>query len=535
MARPGGVVSRTRVACLGTALLLLAPACTRVHAASVTQPATSQRIAVGDAHSCAIASNDVVWCWGDNTYGQLGSSAHAGLSNSRSTTPVQAAALPGGRVARAITSGKRHVCVLASDATVWCWGDSGFGETAIAGGVQQNPVQVTLSAGARLVVAGGNSTCAVLTTNEVMCWGRNNRGQLGNGTSNTGANAAPSTVFIANSAFVVDSLDLGAIHACAVSTAGDAWCWGAFDDGRLGINTASDVHTPQKLTSLSAGQVVDISAGTDHTCARVGTAMQCFGANTYGQLGVDPATVSTSVTPRTVSLAATATSVAAGTEVSCALETGGALECLGADASGQLASGSTQSHRFVAGAVNGITGSVVDVAMGDTHSCAVLATGAVRCWGANTSGQLGDGSRLMRTSAVAVASLDASPTTTTTTTTTSSSTTTTTTSPANAVVDPSPGSTAPSQTSGQGIAKATHLRVKQGRYVTARTIAAHVSLAIPKTSQGSMRISIVRGTRSCSFAGARVKGVRKGTCTVLVTLIPKRGKRTIRTATIVVS
>ena len=529
---------------------MLAPVVSQVRAASVVQPATAQRIAVGDAHSCAIASNDVVWCWGDNTYGQLGSSAHAGLSNSRSTTPVQAAALPGGRVARAITSGKRHVCVLADDATVWCWGYNGFGEAGVSGGNQLDPVQVTLSAGARLVVAGGNSTCAVLTTNDVMCWGRNNRGQLGNGTSNVGANPTPTALFIANSAFVVESLDLGAIHACAVSTVGDAWCWGAFDDGRLGINTASDVHTPQKLTSLASGQVAEISAGTDHTCARVGTTMRCFGANTFGQIGADPATVTASETPLTVSLNANAVSVAAGTEVSCAVETGGAVECLGADASGQLASGSTQSHRFTAGSVSGISSAVVDVAIGDLHSCALLATGAVKCWGANASGQLGDGSRVVRTSAVTAGTLNASPTTTTTsapsttapttlasTTTLAATTTSTTTSttPTTAPTTISPSTTTPDQSSGQGIQKVTHLRVKRGRYVTARTIAAHVSLAIPKTSQGSMRISIVRGARSCSFVGARIRGVRRGTCTVLVTLIPKRGKRTLRTATIVVS
>ena len=531
MARLGGVLSRRRIACLGTALLLLVPVVPRAGAASVNRPATSQRIAVGDAHSCAIASNDVVWCWGDNTYGQLGSSTHAGLANSRSTTPVQAAALPGGRVARAITSGKRHVCVLANDATVWCWGENGFGQAGQSSLTNQaDPAQVTLSAGARLVVAGGNSTCAVLTTNDVMCWGRNNRGQLGNGTTSVGANATPAAVFVSGSSPVVESLDLGAIHACAVSTVGEAWCWGAFDDGRLGINVASDVHTPQKLTSLTGGQVVDISAGTDHTCARVGASMQCFGANGFGQLGADPATVATSSAPRTVALSASAESVATGTEVSCAVVAAGVLECLGADASGQLASGTTQSHRHTAAAVTGISGVVVDVAMGDQHSCALLATGAVRCWGVNASGQLGDGSRLTRTSAVAVAALDASPTTTTTTTTTS--TTSTTLPPGNAVVPPG---TVAGQIPVPGVQKIAYLTVKRGRYLTARAIAAHVSLAIPKTSRGTMRMSIVRGARSCSFVGARVRGVRTGTCTVLVTLIPKRGKRTLRTATIVVS
>jgi hypothetical protein len=62
-----------------------------------------------------------------------------------------------------------------------------------------------------------------------------------------------------------------------------------------------------------------------------------------------------------------------------------------------------------------------------------------------------------------------------------------------------------------------------------------VSLTIPKTSQGSMRFTIVRGSRYCTFVGTQVKGIRKGTCSVLVTRIPKRGPRTLKTAKIVVS
>ena len=489
---------------------------------------------MGDSHSCAIASNDVVWCWGDNTYGQLGSSAHAGLANGRSTTPVQAGALPGGRVARSITSGNRHVCVLANDGTVWCWGSNSAGELGVSGGNQADPVQVALAATARLVVAGGNSTCAVLTTDEVWCWGRNNRGQLGNGTSNVGANATPVRVFIQNSTLVVESLDMGALHACAVGVTGEVWCWGAFDSGRLGLAVASDVFAPQKLTAYTTGQAGDVSAGTDHTCVRAGTTAQCFGGNGFGQLGVDPATVSTSTTPRTVSFSATPVAVAVGNEVTCAIVTGGGLECLGADSSGQLASGSQQSHRHTAAQVSGISGAVADVAMGDQHSCAVLVSGAVRCWGLNGSGQLGDGTRLTRTSAVGAGTLDASPTTTTTTTTSTSSSTSTTTSTTTTL----PASTTPPATTtapNTGVARVAYLSVRRGRYLTARAIAAHVSLVIPKTSQGTMRLSIVRGTRSCAFAGARVKGVRRGSCTVLVTLIPKRGKRTLRTARIVVS
>jgi hypothetical protein len=77
--------------------------------------------------------------------------------------------------------------------------------------------------------------------------------------------------------------------------------------------------------------------------------------------------------------------------------------------------------------------------------------------------------------------------------------------------------------------------VKRNRYLTARAIASHVSLTIPKTSQGSMRLTIVRGLQNCSFVGTKVRGMKKGTCSVLVTLVPKRGPQVLRTAKIVVS
>ena len=107
--------------------------------------------------------------------------AQATIQKGYALLPVQAAALPGGRVARRVTSGNRHVCVWADDGTVWCWGSNGFGELGAAGGTQPDPVQVTLAGTATLVAAGGNSTCAVLANNSVYCWGRNNRGQLGKG------------------------------------------------------------------------------------------------------------------------------------------------------------------------------------------------------------------------------------------------------------------------------------------------------------------------------------------------------------------
>ncbi len=497
------------------------------------------RIAAGDAHTCAIASNDVVWCWGDNTYGQLGSSAHASIPDGYALSPVQAAALPGGRVARRITSGNDHVCVLAHDGTVWCWGDNSFGQLGVGGGNQPNPVQVTLGDTATLVVAGGNSTCAVLVTNAVYCWGRNNRGQLGNGATSTLAQPTPSAVTSIPSQFTVAALDVGALHTCATSTSGDTWCWGAFNHGRLGTNGSSDVLTPQRLSALASGVSADVSAGSDHTCAVVGALAWCFGRNNYGQLGVDSSTTPEGFPPSAVSLSANARSVHAGTGFTCVVLVTNTVECFGLNNNGQLGDTTTTSPRHTAMAVSGLSANIVDVAVGTKHACAVTDAGAVKCWGETTVGQQGESPITRYTSAATVSLLTVSPTTTTTTSTSTSSTSsstssTTSTSSTSTTTTVAPPTTTASNQQFTSLA-ARNLRVKRNRFITARAIAAHVSLTIPKTSQGSMRFTIVRGSRYCTFVGTKVKGIRKGTCSVLVTLIPKRGIRTLKTAKIVVS
>lgn len=512
-------------------LALCVPLATKANSASLSATAARGRIAAGAAHTCAIATDDVVWCWGDNSRYQLGSSAHASLVDDMSSTPVQAAALPGGRVARQITSGDSHVCVLANDGSVWCWGENGAGELAQSNLLnQRDPVQVTLSTTATLVVAGGQTTCAVLSTNAVMCWGKNNRGQRGNGAAEANTPVTPTEVVSIPSSFMVESLSIGSAHACATSTTGDAWCWGAYNNSRLGNSGGSDVLTPQSITALTASQ--SAAAGFNHSCVVQSGTTWCFGANANGQLGSDPGVVMESSTPLSASFSSAVDMVAVGKEYSCALLSNGTVKCFGLNDDGQLGTSTSISTRHTPDVVAGLSGTVVDITLGTAHACAVLSTGAVKCWGAGSYGRLGNGGTTRQASAVSVGSLNIANTTTTSSTSStsssssssSSSTTSTTTAPVNAVL--------PQQQAKQ---PPRYLTLKRNKFITARAIAAHVSLAIPKTSKGTMRLTIVKGSQSCVFVGTRVKGVRKGTCSVLVTLIPKRGARTLRVAKLVVT
>jgi len=151
-----------------TACMYLAvPSPVRVRAnVSISAIDPTGRIATGDKHTCAIAQNDTIWCWGDNTYSQLGSSA---LPDTPSLIPVQTATLPNSHIARRIVAGTNHTCVLAIDGTVWCWGYNGYGSVGVAGGNQPDPVQVTLGGAATMIAAGGFTTCVMLSDNSVQC------------------------------------------------------------------------------------------------------------------------------------------------------------------------------------------------------------------------------------------------------------------------------------------------------------------------------------------------------------------------------
>jgi len=552
---------------------LAVPSPVRVRAnISISAIDPTGRIAAGDKHTCAIAVDDVIWCWGDNTYSQLGSSA---FTNEFSWTPVKTTALPGSRIAKRIVAGANHTCVLATDGTVWCWGYNGYGSVGVIGSNQPDPVQVTLGGTATMIAAGGFTTCAVLSENSLQCWGRNNKGQLGNGTS--GSTGVSTPVYTSSVPSTVAHIEIGATHSCAISVAGAAWCWGEFTNGRLGTTASSDAETPT-ATAFLGGLASEISAGGAHTCALLtnGT-ITCFGNNNTGQLGQAITTASSS-TPIVVTLVATATHVSVGKQFTCALLSTAVVHCFGDDAKGQLGFGTSGSFRETPAAVTGLTGTVVDVVAGTSHACAVMSTGQVRCWGLNDQGQLGIGSQSNVSTATAISTLNVVPTTTVapttvapttvapttvapttvppttvapttvapttvapttvppttvtstlTTTSTSVSISSTTTSTTEAPVSFALVKAAP-----KVVLLIRPMVMRRGSTVSAAKLAASVSMAIPKRSVGTMRISITKGSKYCAFVGTSLKAVRPGKCTVVVILLPKRGKSVVRSNTLTI-
>lgn len=252
------------------------------------------------------------------------------------------------------------------------------------------------------LAAGSNHTCAILDSGSVKCWGANNVGQLGN--NSTDLSFTPVDV-VGLGAGVV-KISAGDNHTCALMSSGAVKCWGLNEHGQLGDNSASNRSSPVEVVGLSSA-VTDIIAGYSHTCAlTMSGAASCWGFNAYGQLG-DGSSSNTRLKPvAVVGLGSGVASLAAGTGHTCAVMESGAAKCWGHNVIGQLGDNSTV-NRVTPVDVFGLNSGVVSISGGIYHTCAVMDSGSVKCWGQNTYGQLGDNSTTHRRTPVDVVGLEA--------------------------------------------------------------------------------------------------------------------------------
>lgn len=187
----------------------------------------------------------------------------------------------------------------------------------------------------------------------------------------------------------VRSIDAGSFHTCAVTVAGGVMCWGYYSAGPINTNV------PINAEGLSEN-VKNISIGSGHSCVETSVGgVKCWGDNHYGQLGISNAITNSRTPVDMPALPVGVSSVSVGDRHSCALTTTGAIKCWGDNSLGQL--GRTDSpSSWVPVDVSGLTFGATSVVTGANHTCALTTTGGVKCWGHNGSGQLGDSSRVQR-------------------------------------------------------------------------------------------------------------------------------------------
>ncbi|MCU0830346.1 MAG: hypothetical protein MUC58_02310 [Rhizobiaceae bacterium] len=346
-------------------------------------------ITAAGAHSCALVAGGAAKCWGSDVFGALGN----GPGGSNSAVPVAVANLTG---ATAISAGVQHTCALVAAGAVRCWGDGGSGQLGNgSNGSSDVPIAAAGVTGATGIASGGGHSCALLAGGAAKCWGRNLDGQLGDGT----VTSQPSAVNVAVLSGAT-ALTGGEEHTCALMSDGTVNCWGANDFNQLGQTPVIRDNDGATLNSFSSPSAVTV--GFNHSCAIVsGGAVQCWGAGAFGRLG-NGSTLG-SIKPVTVTGLSGVTKIAAGFSHTCALLSNGTVRCWGNNFDGQIGNGESgeTADALTPATVLALSGAT-DIDAGGGHTCAIVAGGTVKCWGANEDGQLGDGSFTASTTPVDV-------------------------------------------------------------------------------------------------------------------------------------
>ncbi len=342
-----------------------------------------EAISAGGAHACAITATGAAYCWGSNNNGQIGDPAVVTETN----VPV---AVTGGLSFQQISAGGEHTCGITFTNDGYCWGKDSFGQLGDGGAnADQNaPVLVSGSTGMLVQIsAGRDHTCAVTTLGNGYCWGRGLEGQLGDGL--TTGSPVPVGVTVVTT-FKSMSLGTGpsiAVHSCGIESGTNlAYCWGDNGGGQLGDGTNMPRLAPVAVSG--GGTYGYISLGRVFTCAvtLAGTG-ECWGSNPFGQLG-DGSTTASNI-PVSVAGLSGLDGISTGSDATCA-SSSGTVYCWGDNAFGQLGDGSMTPSLVPVMVTGGWTLPDIGSAV-DDHMCAITGSGAAFCWGRGGNGRLGNG------------------------------------------------------------------------------------------------------------------------------------------------
>ncbi|PYP20674.1 MAG: hypothetical protein DMD53_09895 [Gemmatimonadetes bacterium] len=364
---------------------------------------TFAAVTASGLHTCGLTIvTGAAYCWGANGSGQLGDGT---MTNRSSPVLVQA---PAGVSFAAVTGGDLHTCGLATglSAAAYCWGGNGSGQ--LGDGTmtsRSSPVLVQAPAGVSFaaVTGGAAHTCGLTTglSAAAYCWGGNGSGQLGDGTMTSRSSPvlvqAPAGVSFA-------AVTAGAAHTCGVTAAGTAYCWGDNGFGQLGDGTTTSQSSPVLVQAPPGVSFAAVTGGVADTCGVTAAGIAyCWGRNLEGQLG--DGTTTNRLTPVLVQAPAgvSLAAVGAGDFHTCGVTATGAAYCWGANGSGQLGDGTNTTNRLTPVLVQAPAGvSFAAVTAGAVHTCGVTAAGTAYCWGRNVEGQLGDGTTTDRLTPVRV-------------------------------------------------------------------------------------------------------------------------------------
>lgn len=343
------------------------------------------QVAVDAVHQCALDRDGLVWCWGLNRSGAVGT----GPLDLIAPSPLHVDIGP----AKAIAVRDQTTCAITLTGELWCWGRNE--ENQVAPGAptdSEPPMRRDAATGWTSVGIGAHHVCG-LQSGAITCWGDHSFGQLGLGP--TGARDTPTAVPIE---LGWTQIAVGAKHSCALATTGESWCWGVNWERRLGTADWENRDVPVRTL---APPLASISAGNDHTCGlTLENELVCWGYGGRGRIpgheerAVDPTVMATSTEPTALALGGTAT---------CVLDDQARLWCSGGNSAGQL--GLPAGEVAVMRQADART-DWIDLDGSRAHMCGRTTGGSTYCWGTGTDGQLGDDGAVDRQTPVGVGTFD---------------------------------------------------------------------------------------------------------------------------------
>ena len=376
-----------------------------------------ESVSLGDLHSSALTSSGRVFTWGWNVYGQLGDST---ITNKFAPVDItNQFVLYEGETIVSISLGANHSAALTSLGRIFTWGANGYGQLGDSTTTQKNaPTDITNQFNLAIdefiidVSLGYAHSSAITSNGRMFTWGWNIYGQLGDGTINdrlspteitSQFNLLPDEKMISTS--------LGTNHSAALTSAGRMFTWGWNFYGQLGDGTTTQINTPIEIThefTLETGELIkSISLGDLHSAVLTSTGrLFTWGANSYGQLGDGTNTQRTTPTEITSNFSLEAEeiieSISLGSSHSAVLTSLNNIFIWGYNDYGQLGDSSTTHKNLPVNILDAFNLSanetVSSISLGSNYSSILTSTGYIYTWGANSYGQLGDGTTISKIS-----------------------------------------------------------------------------------------------------------------------------------------
>jgi alpha-tubulin suppressor-like RCC1 family protein len=383
-------------------------------------------LSVGGQHACAELENGEVKCWGYNAYGQLGvgDTVNRGDAPGEMGLDLPSVDLGTGAAVTALAAGSAHTCALLDSGQVKCWGSNEAGTLGLGRGalfhVSDAPGEMgddlaPLDLGTGRTAIALSDTC---DTHQVKCWGIGVT--LGLGTTehrgdDPGEMGDDLPVIDLGSGRTVMAIARGRAHTCALLDTGAVKCWGINALGCLGLGVNANIGIAEgemgdnlPAVDLGSGRTaLAIVAGYEHSCALLDThQVKCWGAgyatglgNGAWDRGDGPGEMGDNLPVVDLGTDRTALALVAGPFHTCALLDTHALKCWGSNAGGQLGLGDTNRRGDEPGEMGDDLPSIslgtglkpTLIGAGSHYTCALLETSGVKCWGLNTAGSLGLG------------------------------------------------------------------------------------------------------------------------------------------------